>query len=434
MEKEVVISFLVIFDGDILFLNKFLDSLTTNIKEISFEVIILDNALGFDNSGLSDIGHIKIVTEKERKKPQDLISEGVIQARGQFVIIHSSRDYILPAYEKLLKDYLSQLAKDDILLLPHSMETQSKVFLDRPIISGKCFLRGKLVEGFPFDFIYRQDLDDVYNAITLENKEPVFVHKDIPLCNVKSPYKVSLIVTIKNRVEHWNKSMPTLISQQGVDYELLLVDYYSEDDFSEQLEDFIHNGKKDFSPWLKQITIVRLKENKKFNSCKAKNLGVRHMRVESEIIAFSDVDTLLREDYLNYWISKIKDIKTNFVVTRAAIDRRVSTEVNYGNMFVPKNLYVNVKGHNEDIQGYGGDDDEFIHRLHNVGGVEINSVTAAEARQYSILHGQEQRTKYLEKASLSGLQDWEFLKSKELVWTDTDDWGVQPVTINTIIF
>ena len=175
--------------------------------------------------------------------------------------------------------------------------------------------------------------------------------------------------------------------------------------------------------------MVRLKENKKFSSCKAKNLGARNARSASKYLAFSDIDTFLREDYLAYWVSKLEKMGKAFVVCRAKLDRRLSPEVNYGNMIVPKNLYFQVKGHNENIKGFGGDDDELFNRLLNAGAKEINPRTPEEARQYSILHGKEERLKYLEVPSLSGLQDWKFLNFKGTTWSKNDNWGKQKAMV-----
>lgn len=427
MKKDFV-SFLVIYNGVQENLDIFLNSFFFNIKNIDFELIVLNNAYNLSENFLND--KIIIISEKVRLKPQDLVKKGIQMSKGKFIIFHRDNDVILDGYKEILRDYLKLVDNKNILKLPHKIKTESILFSKREILSGYCFSKELLIDGFPFDFMFRQGSVKEFNLnIINPNGKNVFLCNDLPMDKKGVDAKSSLIITVKNRLEHWKKSMPYLISQVGADYELLFVDYYSEDNFFELLNHYIDKNKSSFSPDLSRIRIIKLKENKKFSSCKAKNLGVRYVRDQSIYLAFSDIDTFLREDYLCYNLKKVVDNTKLFLVTRASVDRRLSTEVNYGNMIVSKELYYKVCGHNESIQGYGGDEDEFIYRLKNARGIEINPLTTDEARQYSILHGDEERLAFLEKAERSGLQNWDFLKSKKINWQGSENWGKQDVEV-----
>ena len=56
---------------------------------------------------------------------------------------------------------------------------------------------------------------------------------------------ISLIVGIKDREKHFKQTFPFLISQVGIEYELIYVNFYSEDDFLSQIIKENRRRKKD---------------------------------------------------------------------------------------------------------------------------------------------------------------------------------------------
>jgi glycosyltransferase involved in cell wall biosynthesis len=46
--------------------------------------------------------------------------------------------------------------------------------------------------------------------------------------------KCSLIITVKNRLEQFLQTFPSAITQYGVDYELIYVNFHSNDNFEER--------------------------------------------------------------------------------------------------------------------------------------------------------------------------------------------------------
>ena len=107
----------------------------------------------------------------------------------------------------------------------------------------------------------------------------------------------TMVITIKNRLDHFIKTFPFNVSQTGIDYNVLYVDYDSEDNFVDQLKDEIEYRKDMFSSNLKKIKLVRLKQKEKFDPRKAKNLGAAYACEYSSIIIMNDADTMLSMDY-----------------------------------------------------------------------------------------------------------------------------------------
>jgi len=212
---------------------------------------------------------------------------------------------------------------------------------------------------------------------------------------------ISLIVTAKNRVGHFIQTFPSLITQYGSEYDLVFSDFHSTDNFLETLKNEAENRKEMFSPYLRQIRCIRLMKDMKFNPRKAKNLGVSGSDADVNILAFSDIDTFIGIDYLSYWSRRIEEGKSFFATrqqeSRAALPIRIKPEINYGNVIVYKSDFLGINGWDESVNHYGGDDDDFFHRLKLNELREINPISHLDAKQYSILHGDELRTAFMEK-------------------------------------
>jgi hypothetical protein len=194
-----------------------------------------------------------------------------------------------------------------------------------------------------------------------------------------------------------------MVSQYGLDYELWIVDYHSNDDLQKHLTEQINFRKEDaFSPNLQRIVCIDLLQNLKFSLKKARNMAVSYCE-QDDIIAFSDVDVFVGMDYLSHWAPMVTPGKT-FVTTRwketkAAPSRRIEPEINYGNYLVSAKDFIKVRGMEESFAWWGGDDDDIFHRLKLSGLQEINPYNARESRQFSIIHGDELRLNMLEDAT-----------------------------------
>lgn len=212
--------------------------------------------------------------------------------------------------------------------------------------------------------------------------------------------KISLIVSVKNRIQHFEKIISSLITQRidGAVYELVIVDYHSNDGLQQFLKQKIKTYRDIFSPELTCVKTAIVNNDLKFNPRKSKNLGAKVS--SGEIFAYTDADVFLAMDYLNYWKSFVRYTKS-FVATRVqankqADSKRIRPEINYGNCLVTREDFYSINGWDESVSNYGGDDDDFYHRLQLRGLREINPKDFIEAKQYSILHGDELRLRELE--------------------------------------
>jgi predicted glycosyltransferase involved in capsule biosynthesis len=213
---------------------------------------------------------------------------------------------------------------------------------------------------------------------------------------------IKLVVTIKNRTEHFLQSIPFLLSQYGADYELVIVDYYSNDNFNDVFDTEINKRKPTYSKFLKSIYKISLKEDLKFNLKKAKNLGLAFFKDydNNSIVCFSDIDTFISMNYLSFWSEKTFLNKT-FCTSRkqesmACLPSRIQPEINNGNCFIHIQDFIEIGGYDESMLTWGGDDDDLYHRLKLKGLREINPYNSKDALQYSILHGEELRLASLE--------------------------------------
>ena len=232
------------------------------------------------------------------------------------------------------------------------------------------------------------------------------------------PPRVKLITIIKDRLPHFLKTFPFMVSQYGLQYEFVVVDYHSNDNLQENLLKEIDFRKDTFSPYLQKITCISLLEDLKFSTKKSKNLGAAYCS-KQDTFAFTDVDMMPSMDYLLHWVPKVASGKS-FVTTRrkdtaTSLPTRIEPEINYGNFFVSAEDYFKVSGMDESRLHWGGADDDIFHRLRLSGLQEINPYNAVEAKQYSILHGDELR--------LSGLEDTKRYGSAEIfnkIYSNTD--------------
>mgnify|MGYP003627180839 CR=1 FL=1 len=220
--------------------------------------------------------------------------------------------------------------------------------------------------------------------------------------------KANLIVTVKNRKDHFVKAFPFMVSQYGIDYDLVVVNFHSNDNFEEAFNHEVEYRRDTFSPNLKKINHIKLLEDLKFNARKARNLGAFYCKGEDSVLAFSDADVFVGVSYLSHWSNKVEKGNT-FVTTRvqdtkASRARRIKKEINYGNFLAASEDFFNINGFYEDVKHRGGEDDEIYHRFKLLGMREINPHDSLEARQYSIMHEDEIRYSEFEISTIPELK------------------------------
>lgn len=210
----------------------------------------------------------------------------------------------------------------------------------------------------------------------------------------------SIVTTIKNRKEHFQKTFVSLVTQEThLPYEIIIVDFASNDGFDTICADHIRSIQPLFSDSLVKIKRIYLDFDASFNSGKAKNLAYRFLDEKSDLMSFTDIDVFLSMNYHQFWLDKIDDksfFSSRIQETTEHNSRRINPKINYGNMLVSKQSFGLVGGFDENNPTWGGDDDDITHRLKLSGLRELNPYNKFDAHHTSILHGDDLRLNNLE--------------------------------------
>jgi len=187
---------------------------------------------------------------------------------------------------------------------------------------------------------------------------------------------ISLITTYRNRRHHLEKTMPTWIkSIPPTEYEIILVDYQSDDDVSDFLLSLSSPVK---------IVHIRCEGLGDFVLSHARNVGSRFVR--GGWIFYNDIDTGLFEDSLTNLHSLTVNNRGCYF---SAVDDRVLKDIiNGGVMLVSKADNDAICGFNEKMRGWGFEDIDFRRRLTASG---LKWVKIPSEWYYCIDHPDEER-------------------------------------------
>lgn len=204
----------------------------------------------------------------------------------------------------------------------------------------------------------------------------------------------SLIVGIKNRLCHIKQTFPSMITQYtDFHYELVIVNWYSSDGLIDFLKDSVITYRDIMSDNLRCIKLISINDDLSYNPRRVKNLGADESMYDN--YCFTDADVYLGMNYLRCLSKYVQPFKS-FVATRSQdsygmMPQRIKPRINYGNCIVHCSDFSMINGWDESINFYGGDDDDFYHRLKISGVREINPSDEYDCHHYSILHGDELR-------------------------------------------
>lgn len=165
---------------------------------------------------------------------------------------------------------------------------------------------------------------------------------------------VSLVTTYKNRRHHIEQTLETWIQKASCDYEIVIVDYESDDDISPLLSGLLSDT---------PIRHVRCSNRPIFNMSHARNIGANH--AVSEWILYIDIDCKLVPGS----VEKICEmIGSTDICYFGAVDSQVRKDIiNGGLMLVRREDHISVCGFNENMQGWGFEDIDYRQRLESLG-------------------------------------------------------------------
>jgi len=194
---------------------------------------------------------------------------------------------------------------------------------------------------------------------------------------------ISIVTTYKNRRHHIEQTFTTWLVQNFDDYEIVIVDYESEDDLS----GFLHDNDS------RRITHIRCNNRPIFDLSHARNIGANY--ASGKYLFFVDIDTKLFEGSLSFIADGINDH-----TYMAAVDSKTRKEiVNGGLIAVPSIFHMGICGFNEDIKGWGFEDIDYKRRLESNG---IEYCEILDTIYECIDHPDDERTQcYSEEKELS---------------------------------
>lgn len=235
----------------------------------------------------------------------------------------------------------------------------------------------------------------------------------------------SIVTTIKNRKDHFQKTFTSLVTQETqIPYEIVIVDFASNDGFSDICSNHIESLRPLFSDSLTNIKRVNLEFDAPFNSGKAKNLAYNFLDDKSDIMSFTDIDVFLGMNYHQFWLDKIDDksfFSSRIQETTEHNSRRINPKINYGNMIVSKQAFGLIGGFDENNPTWGGDDDDITHRLKLTGLRELNPYNKFDAHHTSIMHGDDLRLSNLEddhKSQEHALNKFKRIRENKVIFND----------------
>lgn len=177
--------------------------------------------------------------------------------------------------------------------------------------------------------------------------------------NTSNLPRISLVTTCKGRLLQLQQTIGGCLRQKDPNYEYVVVDY----DCPEGTASWVKSRSDD------RIVVVKIHNRHFFNQSHSRNLGGRV--ATGDILVFIDADTILQPDFLS---SVRKKLRINsFLTTSMAL----AGEKDYGSgagllgyggiIGCWKKDWEAVRGFDESMVGWGGEDDDFRRRLRGRG-------------------------------------------------------------------
>lgn len=176
---------------------------------------------------------------------------------------------------------------------------------------------------------------------------------NVPQTQIVSPPSrqmpvASIVVTCKGRLHHLRKTLPLMLDQSvPFDFEIVVVDYGCPQETYRWCLELDHH----------RLLVVRVQDNvEEFNRSRARNCGAN--RTNGQVLAFVDADIRLQKDWLRTVVDPIlADGRRFMTVSRL----RHGWDCG-GTWAVSRNLFHEVRGYDEQLTGWGGEDSDIYAR------------------------------------------------------------------------
>lgn len=162
---------------------------------------------------------------------------------------------------------------------------------------------------------------------------------------------ISFITSCKGRLHHLKQCLPTWISQNGFEIEVVVVDY----DDPDNSFDYVFNLG---NPMVRAVKAHD--ESGFFNLSKARNIGALNADDRADIFFFIDADAMLTNN--NFLKSHIGD-----VLVGGSFLNGWGYGDGTGCCLIWRELFTRAKGYNENVDGWGFEDIDFYYRVERMG-------------------------------------------------------------------
>lgn len=163
---------------------------------------------------------------------------------------------------------------------------------------------------------------------------------------------ISIISTYKNRYSQIIRSLPSYLDQNCVfDYEIIIVDYNSNDNGDSFISSFRTN----------KIVYAKCDGAEGFHISLARNIGSRVAKYP--YFLFTDIDVLFNRNMLNFVFSKA--LFNKYVAACNSDD--VFDVINGGLICVHREKHASISGFDERMHGWGYEDIDYKKRLESNG-------------------------------------------------------------------
>jgi len=198
-------------------------------------------------------------------------------------------------------------------------------------------------------------------------------------------YKISFIIPVMGRLHHVKQALESVLKQP--ESEVVLVDYSCPDHTADWAE-------KTFQEKYPNLHTIRHTNQEYFNLSKARNIG--GFKARGEYLCFLDCDMILKEKFAEECF-KLLD-------PDAEVFCAFQNEGNHGYagmIIVPTENFKELGGYNENLKGWGYEDDDFSFRVaKNLLKTRIPNELASH-----IEHGDEDRSRCYEEKDIH--KSWE---------------------------
>lgn len=186
--------------------------------------------------------------------------------------------------------------------------------------------------------------------------------------------RLSIITTCMGRLAHLQQTLP-LMAAQGGDCEIVVVDYSCPDGTAAWV-----------AGHFPQVKTVQVRDEAAFHIARARNLGAR--AAASPWLLFLDADVLLAPGFA----ANVRPLLAPGCYYRPA----PLTPDTWGSVLVSRDDFLAVGGYDEVLHDWGGEDDDFYHRLDAFAG--LSRVAFPGGMVTALTHDDASHTRFLRES------------------------------------